>query len=172
MMRRHGQLRARKFVGVGYSTIMTRLEKVVLFSGAAFAVLASLGLHLFGVYFPPSPPVLTKYAHSGELVEIRLNLETCAPDGVFAKTQFNCDFPYVGQRQPWINLWSFRGPKRGSTKAEINDGTNAPPDDVDAMSLWGIVLKFDDAGHLTYNGEQIGTVQLTTRGLRMEELPR
>jgi hypothetical protein len=147
---------------------MTRLETGVLFGGAAYAVLASLGVHLFDVYFPRPPPAVTEYAHAGNMVEIHLNLETCAPGGVFAEKELNCDFPYVGQRQPWMNLWWFRGPKRGSTKAEINDAINAPPDDVDVMSLWGVILKFDDAGHLTYEGKEIGTVQLTTRGLREE----
>jgi len=146
---------------------MTRLETEVLFGGAAFAVLASLGLYLFDVYFPRPPAAITEYAHAGNMVEIHLNLETCAPGGVFAEMELNCDFPYVGQRQPRINLWWFRGPKRGSTQAEINDAINAP-NEPGALSLWGVVVRFNDAGHLSYNGTEIGTVQLTTRGLREE----
>jgi hypothetical protein len=139
---------------------MTKSEGLAFIGGAAFAGLGSLALHVYAAY---DPRTLTESAYAGDSLEIRLSPEACA--GPLARTELNCEYAYFGNRSSLKNTWWFTGRKRGAAAPESNEASNAP-NEPGALSLWGIVAKFDDAGHLSYGGKEIGTVQLTTRGLR------
>jgi hypothetical protein len=139
---------------------MTKSEKLAFIGGAVFAGLVSLGLHFYAAY---DPRTLTESAYAGDGLEIRLSPDACA--GPLARTELNCEYAYFGHHFSLKNVWWFTGRKRGAATPENNEATNAP-DEHGTLSLWGIVAKFDDAGHLSYGGKEIGTVQLTTRHLR------
>jgi hypothetical protein len=131
-------------------------DKWGLFGGAAFAGLSSLVLYGYAIYHPLNQ-TLTEAARAGSNLEIQLSPEACG--GPLALFELTCDHPYLGIRGS-RNLWWFFGWKKGSLEPEGNEATNAP-DELGNLSLWGVVAKFDDEGHLTYNGQDIGTVKTT-----------
>jgi hypothetical protein len=155
---------SREAAGVGLSP-MTQLEKWLVVGGAVFAGLASLALHGYEMHFPYNP-ALVEAAYFRAHLEIQLNPEACA--GPLADTNLVCDYPYIGHR-PYKNLWEFTGPKKGWPVPQTN-GDDHAPDEWGALSLWGSVMKFDEAGRLSFNGKEIGTVKLMTPSSRKEGL--
>lgn len=135
---------------------MTRLDKIGLLGGAIFAGLATLLLYNFNIYFPHTVG-LVESAYLGDPLEIRLSPEACT--GTLARTVLVCDGPYVGHRY-FKSFWEFTGPKRGFDTPQVN-GDDHSPDKRGVLSLWGILLQFDDTGRLTVGGKEVGAVKVT-----------
>ena len=124
-------------------------------SGAVLSGLFALGLHAYGAYFPLT---LSEAAHRGLRLEIQLDPRSC--DQMYS--ELNCESPYIGNLVVGKNLWTFSGRKKDSSAVERNDANNAPHE-MGILSLWGVLLRFDNEGRLSFEGNPVGTVRLIRR---------
>jgi hypothetical protein len=91
---------------------------------------------------------------------LRLDKEACL---AFNFGSIACDADYRGELKAHTRLWMFTGPS-GEGKDVITNGYPVPPSEKGVLSLWGVLLAYNDDGVVRYiNSQGVGTIQLAPR---------
>jgi hypothetical protein len=134
---------------------MTKFELRLIGATLAFIPLSIVFVYSYEAY--RREPLLDGAAR-GELLTLMLNAAGCEELDLGALV---CGKRYVARYLPESNKWWVRGPTKLDPDARATFA--APPGSRGTISVLGVLGIFDNAGKLTLNGQEAGTVAFTNR---------
>jgi hypothetical protein len=136
---------------------MTKFELRLIAATLAFIPLSILFVYAYEAYRREHPEPLLDAASRGEFLALTLNAAPCGSD----TRELVCGKRYVARYLPESDKWLVVGP----TKSNPNTiaAFAAPPGPRGTISVIGIPGIFDNAGKLTLNGAEAGTVAFANR---------
>lgn len=137
---------------------MTRFELRLIAATLAFIPLSMLFVYSYEAYRRGDPEPLLDGARRGAFLALTLNAAGCEEVDL---GELVCGNRYLARYLPKSNTWLIEGPTKLNPNAA---GTfAAPPGPRGTISVLGVPGTFDDAGKLTLNGKEAGTVAFADR---------
>lgn len=131
-----------------------------LYYGVPAAILLVTAIvNIFRAEFPGDRRVtLGTQVLAGKDVVIRFDPETCV---LFDLGSIACGSDYHGRYDRGRNRWTVAGLNR-STGAVITEVATNGESSVGVLSLWGVLLRFEDDGTIVHLGQGIGHLHIAT----------
>jgi hypothetical protein len=137
---------------------MTRFELRLIGATLAFIPLSILFVYSYEAYRREHPEPLLDGARRGEFLALTLNAAGC---GEVDLGELVCGQRYVARYLPESDVWSVQGPTKLNPNATATFA--APPGPRGTIAVLGVPGIFDNAGKLTLNGKEVGTVAFANR---------
>jgi hypothetical protein len=136
----------------------TRKMRSFCFGLPAAILLVSAIINIFKAELPGDRRTLGKQVLDGKEVVIRFDPETCV---LFDLGAIACGSDYHGRYDRGRNRWTVAGLDRNSGAVITAFATNGESRSG-SLSLWGVLLQFEDDGTIVHLGQGIGHLRMET----------